>query len=313
MDHPLLPLIAGLLLLYLGGEGTVRGSASLGLRLGMTPLLTGLTIVALGTSAPELMVSLNAALQGQGDLAVGNVVGSNICNIGLILGLSTLFNPVRVEARLVRKDVPLMLLSSGVIVVMLLDSTVSRVEGGVLVTGLALFLAHTIRDSKRPRAAIRREFREALKGDHFSLPASLGLVALGIALLVVGGRLFVHGAVAASAAFGIAPAVIGLSVAAIGTSLPELATSVVAAVRGYGDMAAGNVVGSNIFNSLTVLGSAALVTPLESGGVTVVDLGVMLAFSALSLRLLSTRRTMERWEGGALLAGFALYLAWLFT
>lgn len=302
-----------MLLLYLGGEGLVRGSASLGLRLGMTPLLTGLTIVAFGTSAPELVVSMQAALDGEGSMAVGNVVGSNICNIALILGIATLVRPIVVDARLVRHDVPIMLACTLLLVVMLRDGTVSRVEGLALVVGLVIFIAYTLIDSRHPRRRVQAEFRQAVADGHRPVPWCLAVAVLGLAGLLLGGRLFVSGAIGISHDLGISPAVIGLSVAAIGTSLPELATSVIAAARGYGDMAAGNVVGSNIFNTLTVLGLTGSVTPLDSAGVTWVDLGVMVAVSLLSLRLLSTQSVMERWEGGALLAGFLAYMAWLFS
>jgi cation:H+ antiporter len=309
----LISLVGGLLLLYLGGEGLVRGSASLGLRLGMTPLLTGLTIVAFGTSAPELMVSLEAALSGAAGMAVGNVVGSNICNIALILGLATLVRPIVVDARLVRHDLPIMLACTLLLVVMLRDGTLSRLEGGLLVLGLVVFVTYTVIDSRHPKNRVQAEFGQVVAGGHRPVPWCVVVALLGLVGLLLGGRLFVHGAIGVSQGLGISPAVIGLSVAAVGTSLPELATSVIAAARGYGDMAAGNVVGSNIFNTLTVLGLTGSVTPLDAAGVTWVDLGVMVAVSLLSLRLLSTKSVMERWEGGALLAGFFVYMAWLFS
>jgi cation:H+ antiporter len=309
----LLNLAGGLLLLYLGGEGIVRGSASLGLRLGMTPLLTGLTIVAFGTSAPELMVSLQAALSGQSSLAVGNVVGSNICNIALILGIATLVRPIHVDARLVRHDVPIMLACTVLLILLLSDGVISRLEGAFLVAALLAFIVYTARDSRSAKRQVRAEFRKAVIDGHRPLPLAILMALLGLAGLLLGGRLFVSGAIDISHVLGISPAVIGLSVAAVGTSLPELATSVVAAARGYGDMAAGNVVGSNIFNTLTVLGVTGSITPLDSHGVTAVDLGVMLVASLLSLRLLSTRSLMERWEGGALVAGFLAYMVWLFV
>jgi cation:H+ antiporter len=309
----ILNLMGGLALLYLGGELMVRGSASLGLRLGMTPLLTGLTIVAFGTSAPELVVSLQAALNGKGGLAVGNVVGSNICNIALILGISTLVRPIKVDARLVRHDVPIMLVCTLLMVVMLLDGKISRLDGVTLLLCLAAFVAYTVRDSRSTSQRVRAEFQEAVRDVDHSVIKSVLITMGGLGLLVWGGGSFVTGAIGFSEAFGIAPAVIGLSVAAVGTSLPELATSVVAAMRGYGDMAAGNVVGSNIFNILSVLGVTSTVSPLNSGAVTMVDLGVMLAFSFVSMRLLGTQWVMERWEGALLVTGFVVYMTWLFV
>lgn len=309
----LLSLFGGMLLLYAGGEGMVRGSTSLGLRLGMTPLLTGMTIVAFGTSAPELMVSLQAALSGQGNLAIGNVVGSNICNIALILGLATLVRPIKVDARLVRHDVPIMLGCTLILILMLRDDWVTRQEGFLLCALLVAFLAYSIWDARAPKAKVKAEFKQAVRNGQRSLPGSIVLTVAGLGLLVLGGRLFVQGAVGISTHFGVAPAVIGLSLAAVGTSLPELVTSVIAAARGYGDMAAGNVVGSNVFNTLTVLGVTGSITPLNGDGVTNVDLGVMLFFTLLSLRLLATDSVMARREGAALLVGFAAYMVWLFS
>jgi cation:H+ antiporter len=180
-------LAAGLLLLYLGGEGMVRGSACLGLRLGMTPLLTGLTLVAFGTSAPELVVSLQAALSGKGGLAVGNVVGSNICNIALILGLSTLIRPIEVESRLVRHDLPFMLISGLVLTVMLLDGVLSRIDSSILLLGLVAFVVFTVRRSRAPKKEVREEFGQAVSGKRLPLWLALTLMLVGLALLVWGG------------------------------------------------------------------------------------------------------------------------------
>ena len=312
MTTYLLYLAAGMFLLYFGGEGMVHGSTALGLRLGMTPLLTGLTIVSFGTSAPELVVSLQATLSGTSSLAVGNVVGSNICNIGLILGLSVLFRPIEVEARLVRHDVPIMLACAFLLALLLLDGVLSRFEASMLLLALVVFIVFTIRDTRAPKRALQVEFGQALKNDHAPMPIAIMLAAAGAGLLVWGGGLFVEGAVGISETLGIAPAVIGLSVAAIGTSLPELATSVVAALRGHGDMAAGNVVGSNIFNTLSVLGISGVVLPLNAAGVTWVDLCTLILFSVVTLRLLWTHSAMERWEGATLVAAYLGYMAWLF-
>ncbi len=313
MTPLLFKLAAGLLSLYVGGELMVRGSAALGLRLGMTPLLTGLTIVAFGTSAPELVVSLQAAWRGQTGLAMGNVVGSNIANIALVLGLSTLMRPVEIDSRLVRHDVPIMLVCSLVLVLMLIDHQLSRPEGVALLLGLIAFLVFTVYDSQAPKAAVRREFAEAIPGNTQSWSLAFLMVLTGAVMLIWGGGLFVTGAMGVSVVLGVAPAVVGLSVTAIGTSLPELATSLVAAVRGYGDMAVGNVVGSNIFNILFVLGLTSTVMPLNRGGVSILDLVIMLAFSVVSMRLLASHAVMERWEGAVLVSGFLAYMAWLFA
>jgi cation:H+ antiporter len=304
-------MLGGLLLLYLGGEGVVRGSVSLGLKMGITPLLTGLTIVAFGTSAPELMVSLQAALRGEDGLAIGNVVGSNICNIGLVLGLTVLVRPIFVDSKLVRRDVPIMLACAFVLLALLIDFELSRLDGAILAMGLLAHIVFTVRTSRVAKWGVRTEFREAVPGRQLTVGAGLLFAVLGLATLLWGGSVFVQGAMGFSEELQVSPALIGLSVAAIGTSLPELATSTVAAARGYGDLAAGNIVGSNIFNTLSVLGITSLTTPLDRGAVTPVDLAVMIMASLLTLRLMVTRSVMERWEGGLLLAGFAGYMAWL--
>jgi cation:H+ antiporter len=304
--------MGGLVLLYGGGEAVVRGSASLGLRLGMSPLLTGLTIVAFGTSAPELMVSLQAALRGESGLAVGNVVGSNICNIGLILGFSALIRPTRIDSQLVRREVPVMVAGAALLWLLMLDGYLSRVEGGLLFALMLAYLTYTIRASRSGKRAVVSQFRDAIPSPPLSVQKAILLTVLGLAALSYGGQLFVRGAIVVSGLLGVAPAVIGLSVAAVGTSLPELATSIVAAYRGFGDMAIGNVIGSNIFNTLSVLGITALAIPLGRGAVTNIDLGVMMLASLVVLPMMSTRARMERWEGALLMTGFLGYMLWLF-
>jgi cation:H+ antiporter len=305
----LLSLAAGFVLLALGGEALVRGSAALGLRAGLNPVLVGLTIVGFGTSAPELAVSVQAALGGAGDIAVGNIVGSNVANVGLVLGLAALLKPLTLSSRLVRRDVPIMIGASAVMVVFLLDGRLSRPEGAVLAAGIVLYLAYTARESHEERRRVMKEFRTELKGDSPSLSLSSAAVLAGVAALVGGGRLFVGGATGLAAALGVPEAVIGLTIVAVGTSLPEMATSLVAGLRGHPDIATGNVVGSNIFNVLAVLGVTALVHPIERGGVGDLDLGLMMAFVALPLPLALWRNRVGRLEGGLLLVCYALYIA----
>jgi cation:H+ antiporter len=308
-----LNLLIGLALLYAGGDALVRGAATLGTRLGMSSLLTGLTIVAFGTSAPELMVSLQAALQDEGGLAVGNVVGSNICNIGLILGMSILIRPIGINAALVRRDVPIMIVCALMLFAFLNDDEISRLEGALLLTGLAAHIVFTIRESNKARKRVRREFREAMPAKIPSFMLSVVMVVLGLGILVLGGNLFVKGGISLASYLGVPPAIVGLSVMAIGTSLPEFATSIVAAIRGYGDMVAGNVVGSNIFNVLSVIGLTASSTSVTRGSVTNVDLAVMMVASLLALRLMRTDARMDRWEGSVLLVGYLLYIGSLFA
>lgn len=311
MTMAVLLVLAGAALLYGGAEGLVRGASSLALRLGMTPLVIGLTVVAFGTSMPELVVSVEAALAGKGSLAVGNVVGSNIGNVGLILGLSALIAPLAVQARIIRLDMPLLVLVSAGVAVLLLDGAMGRGEAALLVGSLLLYVGFTVRASRRESAAVAKEFEEGLARPTGSAALDAVLVLGGLALLAIGARLLVSGATTIAEAAGVEEAVIGLTVVAIGTSLPELATSVVAALKGEGDIAVGNVVGSNLFNILGILGIAALVRPLSSGGIGAVDLWVMLGAAVLLLPMMWTGRRVSRLEGGVLVAGYVAYVAYL--
>lgn len=304
--------LGGLVVLYGGAEGLVRGSSALALRLGLSPLVVGLTVVAFGTSSPELAVSLKATLAGQGDIALGNIVGSNIANVALILGLCALVKPLRVAAQVVRWDAPLMLGSSVLFAVLLADGVLSRAEGGLLFAGIAAYTAFSVRLARlEPSTAVQDEFAEGLPAAPRSFWAEAGLVVLGLACLVVGGRLLVTGAVAVARGFELSEAFIGLTVVAVGTSLPELATSLVAAVRGEADIAVGNVVGSNIFNVLGVAGLASLVRPIQAAGVSWPDLGVMIAVAAVALPMIWTGSRVSRGEGFALCVGYGGYVGWL--
>lgn len=299
---------AGLTLLCVGGDALVRGASALALRFGLSPLAVGLTVVAFGTSAPELVVSLGAALSGAADIAVGNVVGSNIANVALILGLAALVRPASVHSRVLKLDGPLVLLVSLGLLAALIDGEVSRPEGFALLVGLLVYVTHTLRSALREPAADSSdpEPLEAPRPAH--LRKSLAFILGGLAGLMLGGHLLVNAAVEAATALGVSEATIGLTVVAVGTSLPELATSVVAAWRGQGDIAVGNVVGSNLFNILGILGTTALVTPLPLGNVGWFSLWTMVALALLLLPLLLTRSRVSRWEGGLLVACYASYL-----
>jgi len=316
-----LVLLVSLGILYAGAEGLVRGSAALGLRAGLSPLAVGLTVVAFGTSAPELVVSLSAALAGQGALAMGNVVGSNSFNIGVILGLTALICPVAAQLRVVRLDAPIMLAASAALPLLVWNGRLGRLEGGALLAGLILYTWFTLRQARRagPEAAAvaaALPVAGAVAAAKGPAPrrrptAALGegtLALGGLAALVVGSRLLSGSAVAIAEMAGMSEAAIGLTIVAAGTSLPELATSLVAALRRQPDIAVGNVVGSNAFNCLGIAGAAALAAPLETAGVRALDYGVMVAFSALLLPLLWTGLLLRRLEGGALLLGYAAYV-----
>jgi cation:H+ antiporter len=308
----LLFLLAGLVLLYFGAEGLVRGSSSIALRLGVSPLLIGLTVVAFGTSAPELVVSLKAALMGQGDISVGNVVGSNICNIGLILGVAALIVPIKVASQIVRVDTPIMIAVTGLALVLLYDGTLSRFEGIFLFVLLIVYLIFSILlAKKKPADALSAEFSEEIKLSKRGLAVDLPMVIGGLVMLVFGARFLVDSAIEIARSIGLSEAVIGLTIVAIGTSLPEFATSLVAALKKEADIAVGNVVGSNIFNILGILGISAVVTPLGSSGVTGVDLAVMAAFALILWIFSATGHRITRAEGILMLVPYAGYVTWL--
>lgn len=302
-------LIVGLVLLTAGAEGLVRGSASLALRLRLTPLVIGLTVVAFGTSLPELVVSVGAALGHQGDIAVGNVVGSNIFNIGAILGLTALVCPIRVSLQVIRSDGPLMIAASLICLGLVSHGRISRAAGLCLFILLAAYTAYSIRLAKKEAISpAALPFSEGMPSMSRSWAHDGVFISGGLALLVVGSRLLVVSAVAIANQLGISQAVIGLTIVAAGTSLPELATSLVAALHRQPDIAVGNIVGSNLFNILGIMGISAMVTPLSTEGITRIDLWTMVAFAVGLLPMLYTGLRLHRWEGGVLLAGYAAYL-----
>jgi cation:H+ antiporter len=312
MTLAIIYVLAGLVLLYFGAEGLVRGSSSLALRLGLSPLVVGLTVVAFGTSSPELVVSLKAALDGQGAISVGNVVGSNICNIGLILGLCAMITPIATNSQIVRVDIPVMLGITALALFMLADGHLGRPAGTLLFGLLVAYIVFSIRLARRkPADALGAEFGEAVKISKRGLAVDILMVLGGLALLVSGARFLVDGAVIIARTLGWSEALIGLTIVAIGTSLPELATSLVAAVKKETDIAVGNIVGSNIFNLLGILGITAIVHPLESDGVGMVDFAVMAAFSLVLWPMAFHQQRITRPEGAALLAGYVGYLFWL--
>ena len=288
----------------------MRGASALALRLGLSPLAVGLTVVAFGTSTPELVVSIDAALGGTPDIAVGNVVGSNIANVTLILGLAMLLGPARVVARTVRIDAPLVVVVSVALVVMLADRSVSRLEGGMLALGLIAFTGFTLMQGRRESGEVKNEFAEGL-ATGLGVGPSVLLVLFGVGALVVGGNLMLEAAVSLARVAGLSEAVIGLTIVAVGTSLPELVTSLVAAYRGQGDIAVGNVLGSNVFNVLGILGVTALVLPLAPGGITAPTLAFMVASAVAVALMATTGRKITRIEGGVLLAAYAGYVGWL--
>lgn len=303
-------LVAGFVLLVGGAELMVRGASQLATDLGISPLVVGLTVVAFGTSSPELAVSVLSAHSGQAGIALGNVIGSNICNILLILGLSALVAPLVVSRQVVRLEVPIMIGVSILLVLFALDGVIGRLDGFLFFAGVVIYTVWTIRRSRRET----REQSQPEDAQPMGSRSGRGMQTLqivgGLVLLGVGSKWLVDGAVSVAAFFGVSDLVIGLTVVAIGTSLPELATSVLACLRGQRDIAVGNVVGSNIFNILVVLGLTAIFAPagvpVPASALTF-DLPVMLAVAIACLPVLFSKHLIARWEGGLF---FAYYLAY---
>lgn len=311
-DLPWLLVVAGLVLLTVGGEGLVRGSARLARRLGMTPLVIGLTLVAFGTSSPELFVSISAALADRGDIAIGNVVGSNISNIGCILAVCAMIFPLRVSAQILRFDMPVALLAALVAAVVLADGRLGPGEATLLLTGLVIYTALTVRAARREQTlTLREEYSSSLPQPSGSVKVDLAFVAGGLLALMLGARLMVDGATNIARAAGVSDAVIGLTIVAIGTSLPEFSASLVAALRRQPDIAIGNIVGSNIFNILGILGAAGVAAPLRAYDLRALDLGVMVGATVLLLPFMKTGFRLQRWEGALLLAGYVTYVVHL--
>lgn len=312
--------VAGLTLLVLGAELLVRGASKIALMAKISPLAVGLTVVAYGTSAPEMAVSVKAALAGQPDLAVGNVVGSNIFNVLFILGVSALIAPLVVAQKLIRIDVPVMIGVSVLLFTLSLDGLLSRLDGVFLLAGVAAYTIFAIQSSRKENQAVKKEYEEAFDGSKAKKAApgiffrNILMVLAGLGLLVLGARWLVESAVSTARHFGISELVIGLTLVAAGTSLPEVATSIMATLKGERDIAIGNVVGSNIFNILGILGVTSII---PQNGVTVspavldFDLPVMIAAALACLPLFVTGHRIDRWEGGIFFFYYAVYTLYL--
>ena len=313
--------VAGLALLVIGAESLVRGSSRLAVAMGVPPLVIGLTVVAYGTSTPELAVSVQAAMAGQADLAIGNVVGSNIFNVLFILGLSAVIVPLVVSRQLVWIDVPLMVGVSIVMLLMALDGRISRVEGGLLLSLIVVYTAFLVRQARKERAAARdaaaADTAEATPSSRSAVRTwvvNLAYIAAGLGLLVLGARWFVEASISIARMMGVSELVIGLTVVAAGTSMPEVATSVIASIRGERDIAVGNVVGSNIYNILAVLGLAALVSPTGVGVAPAAldfDIPVMVTVAVACLPIFFTGHLIARWEGWLFVGYYAAYTLFL--
>lgn len=305
-------LILGIGLLYAGGEGLVRGAANLGRRLGLSPMIIGLTIVSMGTSSPELAASLVGVFQGAPAVAMGNIIGSNIANLSLVLGITGAIWPLTVAARFIQREVPFMLLTSALVFPLVWDAQVSRLEGGLLLTILVVYLMRLLWRREPEKAEVSAEFDEAFGDRWRSVGISLLLVIAGIGLLVAGAQALIQGAVGLARALGVGERVIGLTVVAFGTSLPELASSVVAAARKEGDIVIGNLIGSNVFNILFILGATAVARPISVVEPVWFDLIVMMLVSLVVWRCFGTGPRLSRVEAVGLVVGYWAYVLVLF-
>lgn len=311
MLHNIVLFGAGLVSLYYGAEWLVRGSARLSRRHGVSPLVVGLTVVAFGSSAPELLVGVVASAQGESAVVLGNVVGSNILNIALILGVAALVRPLRAELRLLSREAPLMVAVSVGAAVMMVDGAVTRVDAVLLLAGFGLFLWFVLKAAGEEPRSIVAEYgqHEAVERADGTDRADLLLIVGGLAGLVVGAQLLVMSSLYFARLFGIPELVIGMTVVAIGTSLPELATCVVAAFRSESDIALGNAIGSNIFNLLSILPIAALISPIPVAQETLgYEIVAMLMFAILLVPLAWKGRVLGRLSGGILVAGYAVFM-----
>jgi cation:H+ antiporter len=316
----LLMFVGGLVLLVLGANALVRGASKLALSFGISPLVVGLTIVAFGTSAPEVAVSVGAVLDGNADIAIGNVVGSNIFNVLFILGVSALITPLVVNIQLIRQEVPIMLGASLLLLALGLDGKLSFFDGGVLFVLLVAYTVFLVVQSRRETQAAQDGLSGEVKPAEIGawdnkLPMQLLLIVVGLAALVFGSEYLVTAAVSFAKPMGVSDLVIGLTIVAAGTSMPEVATSITAAIKGERDIAVGNVVGSNTFNILGCLGLSGLVSGdmglAMAPSLLAFDIWVMLAVALACLPVFMTGREIARWEGGVFVAYYAAYVAYL--
>lgn len=319
MYQEVLLFIAGLLVLYYGAEWLVGGSSRIALRLGITPLIVGCTVVAFGTSAPELVVSLAAVFEGNDDISVGNIIGSNIANLALIMGVASIIRPIEVRSVVIRREYPVMFAASILLVVLGYDGRLSRLDGILMLSCMAVYMGYMIylaRKAMRGDSEVELSVEEVDEDEvrESSTTGDTVKIVLGIVGLVIGAHLMVTSAVSIATALSIPPLIIGISVVAIGTSLPELATSAMASIRNESDISVGNVIGSNVFNILLVLGAVATISPIAVGEQAInFDFWVMLGVTVLIWPLMWSGLSIKRWEGVVLLVGYFAYMIFLFV
>lgn len=303
-------LVLSLFALYIGAGWLVKGSTEIALKANVSHLVIGLTIVAFGTSAPELVVSINASLTGQGDIAIGNIVGSNIFNIAVILGISAVIHPLQAKRQLTRIDIPLLILATIVLTVLFWNGTLNRLEGCIFLIGIFLYTTFSLYYSRKHEEKVEKSIGELEKQPE---PWYKDILYLGggLAILIFASHLLVNNAVSIAQELGVSEAVIGLTIVAAGTSLPELATSLVAALKKNPDIAIGNIVGSNLFNILAIAGTSSVIHPIVAKNVNYIDLLVMLGLTLLLLPVVKSGQKISRAEGWVLIVIYFCYLAWL--
>ena len=300
-------IIAGVAMVLYGADRLTEGASALARRMNVSEIIIGLTIVAAGTSAPELFVSLVSALKGTPDMAIGNVVGSNTMNAMLIVGCAAVVAPMSISRNTVRKDIPFAVAASVLLPLLAIDAAIGRIDGIILLAGFAAFMYYTLSQAKAGETAPSDETKMQNPW------LSVFFVVLGLALLVIGSNIFVDSASRVAYALGLSEAVVGLTIVAGGTSLPELATSVVAARKGQSAIAIGNVIGSNVFNILMILGLTATISPMQIQGITHIDLLMMLGSIVMVWLFSRTKYTVERWEGALLAVIYIAYVCWLLS
>ena len=308
----LIYLMLGIMGLYFGAEWLVGGSSKLALKIGVSPLVIGLTVVALGTSAPELAVCLRLNLESRPDAALGNIVGSNICNILLILGFSSLIRPLRVHRQIIRKELPILLMVSFALIVMLINKEVASWEGFILCVGIVIYILFSFKGANNSG-----EFKvegessseiDTVSSQGYNSIVLIALLLVGLTLLVLGAFFFEKGGIGLAKAFGVSEAVIGLTLLAFGTSLPELATSIVACMKNEGDIIVGNAVGSSIFNVLAILGITALFKPLSVNDINLIDYSIMIGAVIFCWLFIYKKMELNRIKGVVFLGCYAAYI-----
>jgi len=305
-------VLVSLVILYFGALWLVKGSSSLALKAGVLPLVAGLTVVAFGTSSPEMVVSINSTLSGLGNIAIGNVIGSNLFNICVILGVSALISPLKIKIQLLKIDIPVLIISTIGFMLLFADRQISRFEGGIFVSGIILYTVLNIILARREKSTeVKAMFEQSIADQKIKWYWSVGLVLLGIGVLVAGSELLVIGAVAIARSLGVGETIIGLTIIAAGTSLPELASSIVATMKKEYDIAIGNIIGSNIFNILAIVGISSVVRPLSAIAISNIDLYVMLGATLLLLPFFRTNYTLKRDEGIFMIGIYLIYMYYL--